>query len=699
MKFLTRLVRYSLFVCVVVVSSALLLTAPAQGSISVSPAKSDSPLSIQNSDSTNSANAERQKREQAYVKLLAGQRLLVRLRSGEITSADTAATIRQARVAFEGAIELDPTLAEAYTVLAEIALYYPPRNIDEAVRQATIATKIDHNNFGAHQVLSRIYALRSGLNDQELDKSNALLAITELREVARLAPNDAEAWAVVGELYFALGRTDEAINALTRWSAAPAAVDPRFFETITGGRELTPDSAAARLCEALLRAGRPREAIAAIRRALSLNPQNSSYEELLTRAIESSGLDDHATIEELRNMAAAEPQSTTAPILLARVQVRAGRVDEAVQTLRTAISRVETNKDNAFSLRLALAQTLADAERYSEAVAIYEAILQEKGITGNVLLADQSKKQVATELLRRIIALHKNAGDSKQALATIERMRRLLGSSDPTIDFEEIELLRAFGQRREALKALQEAQRRYPEQREFIYLEAIVLTELGNVDEGVSLLRARLSQQSKPGSSVTSTLPDIELFLRISSLYTQAGRGIEAVAAARQAVGLASADHPDVVSAALITLSSAQERAGDTKGSEESLRRVLASDPDNATALNNLGYFLVERNERLDEALEMIQRAVKAEPTNSSFLDSLGWAQFKLGQLDKAERNLTEAARRGNTSATIQEHLGDVYSRQGKKEQARIAWEKSLKLLSEGEQASRVKMKLSKNPK
>ena len=163
------------------------------------------------------------------------------------------------------------------------------------------------------------------------------------------------------------------------------------------------------------------------------------------------------------------------------------------------------------------------------------------------------------------------------------------------------------------------------------------------------------------------------------------------------ALELAPADQPDIVSTALIALSSAQERAGDAKGSEESLRRVLASEPDNATALNNLGYFLVERNERLSEALEMIQRAVKAEPTNSSFLDSLGWVQFKLGQFAEAERNLTEAARRSAGSATIQEHLGDLYSGQGKKEKARSAWQKSLSLARDGDQASRIKMKLSRN--
>jgi Flp pilus assembly protein TadD len=146
--------------------------------------------------------------------------------------------------------------------------------------------------------------------------------------------------------------------------------------------------------------------------------------------------------------------------------------------------------------------------------------------------------------------------------------------------------------------------------------------------------------------------------------------------------------------AALITLSSAQERAGDPKGSEESLRRILTRDPNNATALNNLGYFLVERNERLTEALEMIQRAVRSNPTNSSFLDSLGWAYFKLGKLDEAERHLTEAARRNTTSVAIQEHLGDVYQRRGKLEMARAAWQKALSLVVVAEDTARIKAKL-----
>ena len=107
-----------------------------------------------------------------------------------------------------------------------------------------------------------------------------------------------------------------------------------------------------------------------------------------------------------------------------------------------------------------------------------------------------------------------------------------------------------------------------------------------------------------------------------------------------------------------------------------------------------LGYFLVERNQRLEEALGMIQRAVRSEPTNASFLDSLGWAYFKLGKLEEAERHLSEAARRNPSSVAIQEHLGDLYQKLGKTELARAAWQKALTFAGEAAETARIKAKL-----
>jgi predicted Zn-dependent protease len=143
-----------------------------------------------------------------------------------------------------------------------------------------------------------------------------------------------------------------------------------------------------------------------------------------------------------------------------------------------------------------------------------------------------------------------------------------------------------------------------------------------------------------------------------------------------------------------LTLATAQQMSGDFRSAEQTLRAILSESPGNPIALNNLGYFLVERNERLPEALSFIEQAYRIDPTNPSFLVSLGWANFRLGKLDEAERYLKDAARLNSGSSTIQEHLGDVYQKQGKADLAKAAWTKALQLASDEADSTRLKAKL-----
>jgi tetratricopeptide (TPR) repeat protein len=623
----------------------------------------------------------RERRQQAYTKLLEGQRYLARARSGTLPPS----ALRSAQERFQQSVALDPTLAEAHTALAEIAFLL--QEIDQAETAAAAALRADTNNFGAHRILSRVHTLKSGLFDNKLDRARAEQAINELREVVRLDANDAEALSLLGEFYFALNRNEEAVDAFRRWSSAPVPLDARFFEAITQGRDLTPDAAFARLGEALLRTGRTAEAINAIRRAIALAPEKSSYLELLSRTVESAGGEgdkQKEVLAEIERIVKANPTNSAAVNLLARTQARAGRVDDAVATLRAGITKLgEGSQRERFGMRVELAQIFADALRYDDAIAVYEELLKERGI-GLQPLTSENDKRLASLILERIVSLRRQAGQTEAARAAITRMRTLLGDSDPLADIQNVLLLREQGKREEALDATRRARLRHPDNNVLLQLETTLLSDLGRVDEAATLLRQRIK----------GVAADYNEYLALANLYMGAGRGTEAVEAARKALDLAPSERPELVTQALLMLSSAQERSGDAKGSEETLRRVLAKEPDNSTALNNLGYFLVERNERLKEALEMIQRAVRAEPTNASFLDSLGWAYFKLGQLEEAERYLSDAARRSPTSATILEHLGDLYQRRGKPEQARAAWRKALTHSTETAETARIKAKL-----
>jgi tetratricopeptide (TPR) repeat protein len=624
----------------------------------------------------------RERRARAYAKLLEGQRFLSGARSA---GGMTKESVTRAQAVLNEAAELDPVLAEAHTALAEINFFFLD-DLDAAEREASAATRIDRDNFGGHRLLSRIYALKAGLDEAKLDRAVAERAIAELREVVRLDPNDPEALALLGEFYQLTGKSSEAIDAFTRWAAAPPAVDVRFYQVITQGSDLSQDAAAARLGEALLRAGRTAEAVGAIRRALAGSPDNARYLALLGQALATSGGDAGAA-DDLKRMIVANPANAAAVSLLAHTQARAGQVDAAVATLRAGIDNRKTGERERRLLVDDLAEVLTDALRYQEAIQAYEDLLKARGITDKLLTAD-SDKQTAARLLTRIIELQRQSGHTDDALATVERMRRLLGPDDPQADFQTALLLREQGKRREALDAIRAARLKYQMpavQQAFLQLEASTLAQLGRPDEAAELLRGRLT--GKPEE-------DYGTYLSIASMYLEAGRGKQATEAARKLLELAPADQPELQTQALVMLSSAQERAGDMKGAEETLRRILARDPNNPTTLNNLGYFLAEHNERLEEALDMTKRAVKAEPTNASYLDSLGWVYFKLGQLDEAERYLSDAARRNKRSLAVQEHLGDLQQRRGKTEEARAAWRKALSLATEATDMARIKAKL-----
>jgi Tfp pilus assembly protein PilF len=105
---------------------------------------------------------------------------------------------------------------------------------------------------------------------------------------------------------------------------------------------------------------------------------------------------------------------------------------------------------------------------------------------------------------------------------------------------------------------------------------------------------------------------------------------------------------------------------------------VLAFDPKNGAVLNYYGYMLGDRGIRLDEAEALVQRAIKEEPYNGAYLDSLGWIYYKQNKLADAEATLRRAVQREGHDATIHSHLGDVYAKSGRTDLASAEWEKSL---------------------
>lgn len=112
--------------------------------------------------------------------------------------------------------------------------------------------------------------------------------------------------------------------------------------------------------------------------------------------------------------------------------------------------------------------------------------------------------------------------------------------------------------------------------------------------------------------------------------------------------------------------------------SDEAYQKVLQLDSDNALANNNYAYALSERGEQLEMAKTMAETALKSEPNNPSYLDTMGWIYFQLGDYNQALVYIQKAIDNGDASATVYEHLGDTYQKLGKTDDAIRAWKASL---------------------
>ena len=117
----------------------------------------------------------------------------------------------------------------------------------------------------------------------------------------------------------------------------------------------------------------------------------------------------------------------------------------------------------------------------------------------------------------------------------------------------------------------------------------------------------------------------------------------------------------------------AAEKLGKVDAMETALRKVIESVPDNHHAYNALGYSLADRNVRLDEAFELIDKALKMAPGDPYIMDSMGWVLFRMGKLKEAEQSLRQAyAMRGDAEIAV--HLGEVLWKQGDKAGAAKLW-------------------------
>jgi tetratricopeptide (TPR) repeat protein len=232
------------------------------------------------------------------------------------------------------------------------------------------------------------------------------------------------------------------------------------------------------------------------------------------------------------------------------------------------------------------------------------------------------------------------------------------------------------------------------------YEEAVILMEQAiemfpedfavNFILGLSLAQSGENEESKPylKKAVKLRPADLNAISAYAFTLSQLKENTEAEEYLKKALLL----NPDDVNllGTLGLIYDSEERWAECDSVYE---RALEIDSTNALINNNYAYSLSERDLQLERALEMAKIAIAAEPENSSYLDTMGWIYFKLGDYDEAQKYIEKAIEIGGEKSVMLEHLGDIVFKAGQKAYAMELWEKAFKL---DESNSKLKEKLDR---
>lgn len=206
----------------------------------------------------------------------------------------------------------------------------------------------------------------------------------------------------------------------------------------------------------------------------------------------------------------------------------------------------------------------------------------------------------------------------------------------------------------------------------------------GDVDGSRAMLAALRAQ--------SNGLVVIQSYQAESQILREAKRPQDAI----QALNAALVDHPDSSTLrydrALLAVELEQLELA-----ESDFRAIIAEQPENAAALNALGYTLVDMTDRYEEAQLLILKAYELSPLEPSIIDSMGWLAYRLNDLDEAERFL-QLAWASSESAEIAAHLGEVLWANGQKEEARDIWQQGLELEKENKVLLETLKRIGESP-
>ncbi len=584
---------------------------------------------------------------------------------------------------YKEAIAADPESPILTEELSE--LYIGSGRLREAQSDAEEALKKDPNNVAAHRLLARVFT--SQIGDQQrnrIDDSMVKKAIDQYQKISELDPKDVDTLVMLGRLQKLAQNSIEAEKAYKK----ALAVDPDSEDALTGLAmvygDLGNSTEAARMLKQLsdkspsiksLRAlaatyEQMKEyalAAQALQRALEMNPPDPGELKRALAEDQTQAKQYDAALKTYQDLATDDPSDAQAFVSMSRIY----RTMHDLKKARAMSDKAKTLEPYNIEIRYNEIGILGEEGKPAEAL---------KAMKDLVLSTEKRsysprEKDIRAELLGELAAMYLGVDQTDAAVQAYRQIVEVDPDKGPAVSASIID---AYRQGKDLQKAQEEsdaAVKKYPADSAVHAAHALLLADSGKVDPAVAEVKKFLGPGSD--SAAKGNKADRDYYRTLAQVYDK-GHKYDEMSKALDAEEKLSDSKGQKIDVWFMR-GAMFEKMKKIDAAEVEFRKILQLEPDYAGALNYLGYILADRGVRLNEALQMITKAVEQDPGNGAYLDSLGWVYYKLGRLPEAEENIRKALETTPRDATVHDHLGDVLLKESKVREAVAQWEMSLK--------------------
>jgi len=630
------------------------------------------------------------------------------LTTGEIISGSRELWEKAVRL-YEKVLEIDPRCFAAHKRLA--LGFLERREVEKGISHLKEAAALNPSDYLPHYILADWYE-RKGRNDDAISELHLALK----GEGSRRKTLDAPRMLLrLGRLYRKVGKPNRAIatyyDFLKTIKGAPdlyrrdsilaaLAEDPSpvyqsiaeiyiemkqygpALKVLREALEIAPSSLSLKsdLARAYLKSGDIAKAIEECKRALKENPREIRFHRTLYEAYEASGEIERA-IQECGAYIAAEGEIPQLQFILGGLYEKAGRKKEAKEVYQ----RLASPEVKFAPAYFALVRLLREEKNYAEALLLLARAIDDGFETPKLyekseeILESARSEGKGDELLKQLLDRSPQDEQSPGYHFLVGRTALFLTEGPPKEGGPELspEASKALSVEEKkylslAIENLEQARRLKSDFLLTYIYASVAYSRLEDFDRAISTIDEAIAL--RPASFLYRQKAYI---LMDAKRYKEAA---EVLIIATKLPSLSTDEYLDL----RYDLAMVYEKLKEPEKAMNELKEILAISPDHAPANNALGYFYAERGENLEEAIELIERALAKEPGNGAYIDSLGWVYFKQGKFKKALEKLKEASEK-LVDPIILEHLGDAYWKLGKKKEARDAWRRALSLDPESE--------------